>query len=107
MPRGTTLHKLNPCERLDACINNIIEHHSDAQLCVITGDITDRGDIRAYHDFREIIQRLPMPCHPLIGNHDDRDIFCDNDKYYPYSKLNFLITALGLPVLKHLVLILT
>ncbi|MDC0415062.1 agmatine deiminase family protein, partial [Gammaproteobacteria bacterium] len=25
--------------------------------------------------------------------HDDRDIFCDNDKYYPYSKLNFLITS--------------
>jgi len=77
MPRGTTLHKLNPCERLDACIDNIIEHHSDAQLCIITGDITDRGDIKAYHDFREIIQRLPMPSHPLIGNHDDRDVFCE------------------------------
>jgi len=25
--------------------------------------------------------------------HDDRDIFCDNDKYYPYSKLNFIITT--------------
>ena len=30
MPRGATLHKLNPCERLDACIDNIIEYHSDA-----------------------------------------------------------------------------
>ena len=77
MPRGTTLHKLNPCERLDACIDNIIEQHSDAELCIITGDITDRGDIKAYHDFHEIIQRLPMPCHPLIGNHDDREVFCD------------------------------
>jgi 3',5'-cyclic AMP phosphodiesterase CpdA len=47
MPRGTTLHKLNPCERLDSCIDNIIEHHSDAEFCVITGDLTDRGDIKA------------------------------------------------------------
>ena len=62
MPRGTTLHKLNPCERLDACIDNIIEHHSDAEFCVITGDLTHRGDIKSYHDFRDIIQRLQIPC---------------------------------------------
>ena len=60
MPRGTTLHKLNPCERLDACIENIIELHSDAEFCVITGDLTDRGDIQAYHDFHDIIKCIRM-----------------------------------------------
>ena len=77
MPRGTTLHKLNPCERLDACVKNIIQQHSDAEFCVITGDLTDRGDIKSYHDFREIIQRLPMPCHLLLGNHDHMQIFVE------------------------------
>ena len=44
MPRGTELNGLNPNERLEACIASITEHHSDAELCIITGDLTDRGD---------------------------------------------------------------
>ena len=44
MPRGTDLNGLNPIERLEACIASITEHHSDAELCIITGNLTDRGD---------------------------------------------------------------
>ena len=36
MPRGTELNGLNPIERLEACIASITEHHSDAELCIIT-----------------------------------------------------------------------
>ena len=61
MSGGTELYGLNTCERLDSCVANITEHHSDAELCIITGDLTDRGDLEAYQDFREIVQRLPMP----------------------------------------------
>ena len=43
MPRGTELNGLNPIERLEACAS-ITEHHSDAELCIITDDLTDRGD---------------------------------------------------------------
>ena len=34
MPRGTELHGLNPCERLEACIASIKEIHADAELCI-------------------------------------------------------------------------
>ena len=44
MPRGTELNGLNPNERLESCIASITEHHSDAEFCIITGDLTDRGD---------------------------------------------------------------
>ena len=40
MPRGTELNGLNPIERLEACIASITEHHSDAELCIITGELT-------------------------------------------------------------------
>jgi len=43
MPHGTDLHGLNPCERLEACISSINEFHADADLCFITGDLTDQG----------------------------------------------------------------
>ncbi len=77
MPHGTELNGLNPNERLEACIASITELHSDAELCIITGDLTDRGDSDAYNDFRNILQNLSIPYYPLIGNHDHREIFCE------------------------------
>jgi len=90
MPRGTFLHGLNPCERLDACIESINKYHADAELCIITGDLTDKGDRKAYHDFREILQQLPMPFHPLIGNHDHREIFSEAFPEVPVDEHGFV-----------------
>jgi 3',5'-cyclic AMP phosphodiesterase CpdA len=90
MPRGTELHGLNPCERLEACIASIKEFHSDAEMCIITGDLTDRGHRKAYHDFREILQQLPMPYHPLIGNHDHREIFSEVFPEVPRDEHGFV-----------------
>ena len=72
MPLGTELHDLNPSERLEACISRIKEFYVDAEMCIITGDLTDQGPRESYEDLREILQQLPMPFHPLIGNHDHR-----------------------------------
>jgi len=90
MPRGTELHGINPCERLEACIASITEFHADAELCIITGDLTDRGHREAYHDFREILQQLPMPYHPLIGNHDHREIFSNVFPEVPRDEHGFV-----------------
>jgi Icc protein len=90
MPRGTELHGLNPCERLEACIASIKEFHSDAEMCIITGDLTDRGHRKAYHDFRKILQQLPMPYHPLIGNHDHREIFSEVFPEVPRDEHGFV-----------------
>ncbi len=90
MPHGTNLHGLNPCERLEACISSINEFHADAELCFITGDLTDQGHRKAYHDLREIFRQLKMPYHPLIGNHDHREIFTEVFPEVPLDENGFV-----------------
>lgn len=74
VPRGETLFGLNPCERLDACVEDINRHHADAELCVITGDLAHLGAPGAYRHLREILARLRLPVHLLVGNHDARGV---------------------------------
>jgi 3',5'-cyclic AMP phosphodiesterase CpdA len=104
MSRGTELHGLNPCIRLEACVANINENHSDAEMCIITGDLTERGDIGAYQDFYEIIGRLSIPCHPLIGNHDHREKFCKIFPNVPRDEHGFVQQKLLTPVGRFLLL---
>ena len=39
---------------------------------LLTGDLTETGDPRAYARVRELLAPLPVPVHPIPGNHDDR-----------------------------------
>jgi 3',5'-cyclic AMP phosphodiesterase CpdA len=72
---GAKLFGLDPLERLRQCIDDILAHHRDAALCVITGDLADRGEPAAYAALAGQLARLPMPVHPLLGNHDSREAF--------------------------------
>ena len=40
---------------------------------LLTGDLTETGDPRAYARLRELLAPLAMDVHPIPGNHDDRD----------------------------------
>ncbi|MCV6590265.1 MAG: phosphodiesterase [Marinobacterium sp.] len=70
---GETLYGTSPAQRLRACVASINAEHSDAELCVITGDLAHKGDPKAYTELAEILNGLNMPVQLLIGNHDDRD----------------------------------
>ena len=70
--REKQLHDLDPAKRFSLCIDSINQYHSDAECCVVTGDLADRGDEDAYRFLAEQLQRLNMPCHLIIGNHDHR-----------------------------------
>lgn len=58
--------------RLVAAIAHINAHQSDAELCIISGDLTNDGDAPVYDALRARLDRLAMPYYPLVGNHDDR-----------------------------------
>ena len=72
MPPGELLWGLDPFARLDAALTDIAAHHADADLCVITGDLTEKGDVAAYEMLKKRLARFPLETHLLLGNHDDR-----------------------------------
>jgi 3',5'-cyclic AMP phosphodiesterase CpdA len=75
VPPGDRLHHLVPSERLEACVESVNEYHSDAEFCVLTGDLVDKGDDEGYRELRRILSKLKVPFHPMIGNHDCRETF--------------------------------
>ena len=73
VPGKRVLYGLNPYERLTLCIADINTNHADADLCIITGDLTHNGLIEAYEDLRTCLSTLSIPYHFVIGNHDNRE----------------------------------
>jgi hypothetical protein len=74
-PEGETVIGLDPRARLLAAFESINRRHADADLCVITGDLTDRGDTESYKILRLCLEQLRLPWRLLLGNHDDRANF--------------------------------
>ena len=94
MPRGELLYDLNPCERLDACVDDINANHLDAEFCVITGDLADKAQPDAYRDLRGCLERLKLPVHLLVGNHDDRGRLLAAFPEIPVDENGFLQSVL-------------
>jgi 3',5'-cyclic-AMP phosphodiesterase len=69
---GLRLYGLDPRARLDAAIADINRHHPDAELAVVTGDLTHWGEVEAYRNFLQAMQGLHVPYIVLVGNHDRR-----------------------------------
>lgn len=77
----TLPHLPTPQARLAACVDHILEHHADADLCLLTGDLVQQGDVPSYRELKTQLDRLPMPPALLMGNHDGlpalREVFAD------------------------------
>jgi 3',5'-cyclic AMP phosphodiesterase CpdA len=73
--RSGRLYGVKPAKRLQKAFKSIREHHYDAACVVITGDLTQSGEPDAYALLHEMIDTLPMPVFPLMGNHDNREAF--------------------------------
>lgn len=98
VPAGRRIYGLDPLARLDACVADINAHHGDAAFCVVTGDLVDRGESRAYEALRRALDRLVLPRHLLIGNHDDRRRFRAAFPETPCDGHGFVQSAVRTPV---------
>ena len=76
---------LNPYQRFDACLTDIETWHGDAEFCVISGDLTERGEADAYRALRKRLESFSMPTFLMVGNHDDRAAFI---KAFPEAYLD-------------------
>ena len=63
------LHGLDPGERLRQCFEDIMTHHTDADLCVLTGDLAEAGHTGAYVLLKQLMMLLPVRTFLLLGNH--------------------------------------
>jgi Icc protein len=72
---GELLWGLNPLERADSCLADIERWHKDADFCVISGDLTNGGDIQAYGWLKKRLESFPLKTFLMVGNHDARDGF--------------------------------
>lgn len=65
----------DPTARLRAGFEHLERYNSDAELIVITGDLSHDGRVEDYEALREIIDTAPRPVQLMIGNHDNRENF--------------------------------
>ena len=72
-PKNQPAAKPRPHQTLCAIITDICQWHKDADLCVVSGDLTHDGTLAQYRLFGETIAALPMPVHVIPGNHDERE----------------------------------
>ncbi|MEX2746122.1 phosphodiesterase [Rhizobium mongolense] len=75
VPPGAMLFGFDPAERLHKTIERINRDHADAELCVVTGDLTDEGGFASYELLRDVLRDLRVPTRLLLGNHDSRQNF--------------------------------
>jgi len=69
------VHGLDPRARLKACLDHIGANHADADLCVISGDLSDSGRPESYDVLRALLDGFPLPVRLMLGNHDSRAAF--------------------------------
>lgn len=95
--RGEVLWGLDPFARLESALNDIEVLHPDAALCVISGDLADRGASEAYEWLAERLTRFPIETVLMIGNHDDRLTAIEKLPSIPVDVNGFVQTAIDIP----------
>jgi 3',5'-cyclic AMP phosphodiesterase CpdA len=94
---GERIYGLDPSERLAAVIEDINRRQADADLAVITGDLTDIGDPKAYTILKELLRELRIPYRLLLGNHDRRPAFRAVFPEHPTDTNGFVQSYLDAP----------
>jgi 3',5'-cyclic AMP phosphodiesterase CpdA len=77
----------DPAIRLRNTVNWLKENHEAEQIkfVIVSGDLTDSGERSEYLKFKEIMDELPIPYIPLIGNHDVWPYTGDERALHPFG----------------------
>lgn len=94
---GKRVFTLDPAKRLQAVFDHVTDTQADADLVVITGDLTDNGDPEAYALLSSMIAGLPMPVRLLLGNHDCRETFRSIFPDQPVDGNGFVQSVMQVP----------
>ncbi len=64
-----------PESRLRAGLAHALTCVPDASMILLCGDLTHWGDEASYRKLKPLLDDLPVPVVPMLGNHDDRAAF--------------------------------
>lgn len=62
----------DPRLRVAAAVDHVNAHHADTDLCVVSGDLVNRGRLAEYAALKNHLDRLVVPYEVMVGNHDSR-----------------------------------
>lgn len=65
----------DPISNFELCMAHVEKHHDDADIVVITGDLTHHGQSSSYIRLKEILSAWKANPYLIIGNHDHRETF--------------------------------
>lgn len=96
-PTGETILGIDTAARLAAVVADIDARHADADLVVVTGDLTHSGEPAAYARLRSLLEPLRVPYRLLLGNHDARAAFRQAFPEHPTDAHGFVQSVLDAP----------
>lgn len=70
-----TFVKMNPEQSFHAVIEDILQHYSDIDAIVHTGDLAQVAQPATYERYLKFMQSLNIPFYQIPGNHDDAQYF--------------------------------
>ncbi|MGI9401991.1 MAG: metallophosphoesterase [Rhizobiaceae bacterium] len=75
----------DPVDNFKQCMSHINSHHPDADMVVITGDLTHHGHSTSYTLLKELLLKWQGDPVLMIGNHDNRDRFLE---FFPHQTID-------------------
>ena len=59
--------------RFRATLARLLAGPNRPDMLVVSGDITDNGDVESFEDAAALLEACPFPVWPMVGNHDSRE----------------------------------
>ncbi len=59
--------------RFRATLARLLGGPNRPDMLVVSGDLTDRGDLESFGDVATMLAGCPFPVWPMVGNHDSRE----------------------------------